>query len=173
MYTAGVLGARIQRAVPATFFVVGYEAAANPGLLRAEAGAGMSVEDHTWIHADLTRLSPAAINSELDSTADVIQSATGIRPSCFRPPYGTPTSTVTAEPRASASRRSCGTSTRRTTCVRAQRRSPLACSANINGAGLLVGIHDGGGDRSQTIAALPAIIDGLRARWYTFVRLCG
>lgn len=40
------------------------------------------------------------------------------------------------------------------------------------GRGLLIGIHDGGGDRSQTIAALPAIIDGLRARGYTMVRLC-
>jgi len=37
---------------------------------------------------------------------------------------------------------------------------------------LVVGIHDGGGDRSQTVAALPGIITGLRARGYTFVRLC-
>ena len=44
--------------------------------------------------------------------------------------------------------------------------------AAANGSGLIVGIHDGGGDRSQTIAALPAIIDGLRARGYSFVRLC-
>ena len=41
-----------------------------------------------------------------------------------------------------------------------------------SGRGLVVGIHDGGGDRSQTVAALPAIIEGLRARGYTFVRLC-
>jgi peptidoglycan/xylan/chitin deacetylase (PgdA/CDA1 family) len=40
------------------------------------------------------------------------------------------------------------------------------------GRGLVIGIHDGGGDRSQTIAALPGIIDGLRARGYTMVRLC-
>ena len=44
--------------------------------------------------------------------------------------------------------------------------------AAANGSGLVVGIHDGGGDRSQTIAALPAIIDGLRSRGYSFVRLC-
>jgi len=30
-------------------------------------------------------------------------------------------------------------------------------------------LHDGGGDRSQTLAALPTIIDTLRARGYTFV----
>ena len=44
--------------------------------------------------------------------------------------------------------------------------------AAASGRGLVIGIHDGGGDRSQSVAALPTIIQGLRARGYTFVRLC-
>ena len=44
--------------------------------------------------------------------------------------------------------------------------------APATGRGLVIGIHDGGGDRSQTVAALPGIIFGLRSRGYTFVRLC-
>jgi peptidoglycan-N-acetylglucosamine deacetylase len=36
----------------------------------------------------------------------------------------------------------------------------------------IVIIRDGGGNRSQTVAALPGIIDGLRAKGYSFVTLC-
>ena len=171
-YTSGVLSALTQRGVPATFFVVGYEAAAAPALLRAEVNAGMSVEDHTWDHADLTRLTPAGIESELQRTADAIQAAIGQRPSCFRPPGGRTNNTVTSE----ASR--LGLSQVLWNVDPSDYRRPGAATiatrvlAAANGSGLVVGIHDGGGDRSQTIAALPTIIDGLRSRGYTFVRLC-
>jgi len=44
--------------------------------------------------------------------------------------------------------------------------------ANADGRGLNILFHDGGGNRSNTVAALPGIVDGLRARGYSFVRLC-
>ena len=44
--------------------------------------------------------------------------------------------------------------------------------ASADGRGLNILLHDGGGNQSNTVAALPAIIDGLRARDYEFVRLC-
>jgi peptidoglycan/xylan/chitin deacetylase (PgdA/CDA1 family) len=44
--------------------------------------------------------------------------------------------------------------------------------ALADGRGLVVGIHDGGGDRSETLAALPTVINTLRSRGYTFVKLC-
>jgi peptidoglycan/xylan/chitin deacetylase (PgdA/CDA1 family) len=171
-YTLGILAALIQRAVPATFFVVGYEAAAAPDLLRAEANAGMSVEDHTWDHADLTRLSSGGIDSELQSTADAIQAATGHRPTCFRPPYGATNNAVTGE----AARIGLTQVLWNVDPSDYQRPGAATIAARVlaaaNGSGLVVGIHDGGGDRSQTTAALPAIIDGLKARGYSFVRLC-
>jgi peptidoglycan/xylan/chitin deacetylase (PgdA/CDA1 family) len=170
--TLGMLAALTQRGVPATFFVVGYEAAANPDLIRAEVNAGMSVEDHTRDHADLTRLSPAGIDSELQSTADVIQAASGQRPKCFRPPYGATNTTVIAEAaRLGLTQVLWNVDPSDYTLPGAATIATRVLAA-ANGSGLVVGMHDGGGDRSQTIAALPAIIDGLAARGYSFVRLC-
>ena len=171
-YTSGILAALVQRAVPATFFVVGCQAATVPSVLRAEVGAGMSVEVHAWDHADLTRLSRAGIRSELQRTADVIEAATGNRPTCFRPPYGATSNTVTSEAA------QIGLSQVLWNVDPSDYRRPGAATiaarvlSAANGSGLVVGVHDGGGDRSQTLAALPAIIDGFRSRGYTFVRLC-
>ena len=132
----------------------------------------MSVETHGWDHADLTRLSPAAIDDELTRAANAVQAATGRRPTCFRPPYGATNQTVVAE----------GAKLGLTQILwNVDPSDYLRPGASViasrvlgvaDGRGLVVGIHDGGGDRSQTVAALPAIIDGLRARGYTFVRLC-
>jgi peptidoglycan/xylan/chitin deacetylase (PgdA/CDA1 family) len=56
------------------------------------------------------------------------------------------------------------------------RPSPYTLTARVlskaNGQGLIVALHDGGGSRSNTVAALPSIIQGLKARGYVFVKLC-
>ena len=171
-YTPAVLAVLTRYNVPATFFPVGYLAAAHPDLLVAEAHAGMSVQVHSWDHADLTRLSVPAIRDELIRTANAIQAAVGRRPACFRPPYGSTNGTVAAE----------GAKLGLTQILwNVDPSDYLRPGANViasrvlaaaNGRGLVVTIHDGGGDRSQTVTALPAIIEGLHARGYTFVRLC-
>ena len=171
-YTLAMIAVLARYQVPATFFTVGELAAAHPDLLEAEANAGMSVEVHDWSHADLTRLSIPAIDDQLIRAADAIQAAIGRRPTCFRPPYGATNSTVVAEAA------KLGFAQVLWNVDPSDYLKPGAgviasrVLAEANGRGLVVGIHDGGGDRSQTIAALPAIIDGLRARGYTFVRLC-
>ena len=171
-YTMGVLAQLQAYGVPATFFTVGYEVAARPDLVQAEARAGMSVEDHTWDHKDLTRLSPADIDNEINGDANAVQSAIGVRPKCFRPPYGATNSTVLAEAT------KLGMAQIMWNVVPYDYELPgvnvivQRTLAAADGRGLVVGIHDGGGDRSQTVAALPGIITGLRARGYTFVRLC-
>ena len=156
----------------ATFFAVGYLVVAQSSTLAAEARAGMSVQIHNWDHADMTRLSPAAIRDELARTMNVVGAVTGRRPTCFRPPYGSTNANVVAE----------GAKLGLTQILwnvdPSDYRWPGASVIvdrvlrEANCRGLVVGIHDGGGDRSQTVAALPAIIEGLRARGYTFVRLC-
>jgi len=171
-YTLGVLAALERLGVQATFFAVGTEVVSHPELVRAEADAGMAVGDHTWDHADLTHLSPAEITAELQRGSDAIAAATRRSPLCFRPPYGDTSPTIVSQ----AARLGLtqilwnvdpsdylrpGTSTIVSRVL-----------ATANGRGLVVAIHDGGGDRSQTVAALPAIVFGLRARGYTFVRLC-
>jgi peptidoglycan/xylan/chitin deacetylase (PgdA/CDA1 family) len=170
--TPAVLAALERGHVPATFFTVGSLAAARPDLLAAEANAGMSVQDHSWDHADLTRLSVPAIDDELIRGANAIQAATGRRPTCFRPPYGSTNSTVATEGS------KLGLAQVLWNVDPSDYRQPGASViasrvlAAATGRGLVVAMHDGGGDRSQTAAALPAIIAGLHARGYTFVRLC-
>nr|MDP9333824.1 polysaccharide deacetylase family protein [Actinomycetota bacterium] len=170
--TPSVLAVLALDNVPATFFTVGYLAATRADLLAAEANAGMSVEDHSWDHPDLTRLSIPAIDDELTRAANAIQAGIGRRPTCFRPPYGSTNSTVAAEGA------KLGLAQILWNVDPSDYLQPGATviAARVlaagTGRGLVVGLHDGGGDRSQTVAALPAIIEGLRARGYTFVRLC-
>ncbi|MFI8890020.1 polysaccharide deacetylase family protein [Streptomyces paradoxus] len=80
----------------ATFFTVGQNVAAHPELVRAEARAGHEIGNHSWNHPDLTRLTPAAVRSQLDRTSAAVKAATGRAPTLFRPPYGAIDATVRA-----------------------------------------------------------------------------
>jgi peptidoglycan/xylan/chitin deacetylase (PgdA/CDA1 family) len=171
-YTPQILAELAAAGVPAAFFTVGYEGVARPDLLRAEARGGNSVEDHTWDHADLTKLAPAAVVSELARTADLIQQTTGVRPTCFRPPYEATNSTVVSIAT------TLGLTQTLWNVDPADWKRPGAAVivsnvlTHVTGNNVVIILHDGGGDRSQTVAALPPIIAGLRARGYRFVRLC-
>ncbi len=171
-YTAPVIAALTKYGVTATFFVVGPQVVERPDLVRAEIGSGMAVGDHAWDHVDLTRLPAANVADELRRGAATITAATGRAPVCFRPPYGATNPTVVQ----AGSR--LGLTQILWNVDPSDYLRPGAAAivarvlASASGRGLVVGIHDGGGDRSQTVAALPAIIFGLRSRGYTFVRLC-
>ena len=56
--------------------------------MRREISEGHAVANHTWDHKELPRLSGEAVRNELTSASDAIERVTGVRPSCFRPPYG-------------------------------------------------------------------------------------
>lgn len=86
--TATLLGHLAQYKARATFFVVGQNAAAHPEILRAQAEAGHEVGNHSWNHPDLTRLTAAEVDSQLQRTSAAIEAATGKEPTLFRPPYG-------------------------------------------------------------------------------------
>ena len=72
----------------ATFFMTGSNATANPATARQVADAGHTIGNHTFSHPYLTKLTPAAVRSELDRTDTAIRAATGSVPSLMRPPYG-------------------------------------------------------------------------------------
>ncbi|NBH10843.1 polysaccharide deacetylase family protein [Amycolatopsis sp. SID8362] len=74
--------------VRATFFLWGEHAEAHPDLVRAIAGAGHVLGNHTWTHPRLTTLDPAARDREISRTQELLESLTGVRPVLFRPPYG-------------------------------------------------------------------------------------
>ncbi|WP_242894711.1 polysaccharide deacetylase family protein [Actinomadura litoris] len=92
--TRDVLRALEARRARATFFVVGDNAAADPGLVRTAAEAGHEFGNQTQSHRDLTRLPTMQINSDVQRTQDVLRRAIGRCVTLMRPPYGATNSTV-------------------------------------------------------------------------------
>ncbi|MEV4581696.1 polysaccharide deacetylase family protein [Nonomuraea jabiensis] len=78
----------------ATFFVVGGNVVAYPGVLHRTAAAGHEIGNHTWSHPDLTMLSPARVRAQLGRTDQAIRAVTGMVPRLVRPPYGAFNATV-------------------------------------------------------------------------------
>ena len=74
--------------IKATFFVVGENAAAHPDLLQRAVREGHEIGNHSWSHPNLGKISRQNAQRELQSTADAIAAAVGIRPTLMRPPYG-------------------------------------------------------------------------------------
>ena len=171
-YTQQILDVLARYRAPATFFVVGRQAAAYPELVHAEAAAGDGVANHTWDHVDLSRTPASAYPHQVDDTTDVIEAITGWRTPCLRPPYGAVNSTVDAR-LADHGVVAVGWSVDPSDYRKpgADRIAERVLS-NVQ-AGSIVELHDGGGDRSQTVAALPSIIEGIRSRGLEPVSLCG
>ncbi|WP_200309299.1 polysaccharide deacetylase family protein [Streptomyces adelaidensis] len=77
-----------ERDVRATFYVVGQNVQKNPSTVRTAALAGHQIGNHSWDHANLTKLSTAKIKSQLSRTDAAVKKATGKNPTTFRAPYG-------------------------------------------------------------------------------------
>lgn len=170
IYTPQVLTILRTYKVKATFFDVGYLVKDFPNIVRQEFLQGDSIGNHSWSHPELTRLSAAGILSQLVSTSNAIQSITGVRPTIFRPPYGTFNRTVVAQ----------AIQQNLTTILWDNEGRDWATPGtgvivqrilNLAHNGSIILMHDGGGFRSQTIAALPIIITALRQRGFTFVTI--
>jgi peptidoglycan/xylan/chitin deacetylase (PgdA/CDA1 family) len=170
-YTPQVLGVLKDLQVAATFFMIGWEADASPDLVRQTAAAGDGIGNHTWNHADLTRLGDAGFRAQVDRTNELLGSLTGRRISCVRPPEGHVSKDAV---RRLASRGLTAVLwsddprdwTRPGTSAIVQR--VLAQAA----PGAIIELHDGGGDRSETVQALPAIVEDLQAQGYRLAPIC-
>jgi peptidoglycan/xylan/chitin deacetylase (PgdA/CDA1 family) len=169
-YTNQVLALLKHYSIPATFFCVGKQVAAYPDLVKQEAAAGYTIANHTWTHPVLTSLSASDIRDELSMTSDTIQKTTGVRPIYFRPPYGAYNARVFTQLNQFGFTTflwSDGSLDWTALGPAAISRQVLSHAAN----GAIILMHDGGGDRSRTIAALPSLIEGLQARHFRFVTL--
>jgi peptidoglycan/xylan/chitin deacetylase (PgdA/CDA1 family) len=155
---------------PATFFVIGRWTRAYPGIVGAEARDGFAIGDHTETHAYLSLLSPAAQAAQIDAGAVDIHNAGAPYPRLFRPPYGAFDHATLA---LLHTRRLLmvlwSVDTKDYTRPGAERIIYTAVSGAQPGAIILM--HDGGGDRSQTVAALPRIIKRLRQRGFRLVTI--
>jgi peptidoglycan-N-acetylglucosamine deacetylase len=169
-YTPQVLAILQQYGVKATFFDIGYLVADYPSIVRQEYNQKNVVANHSWSHPVLTYFSAQAIQSQLTSTTNIIQATIGVRPTFFRPPYGATNNTVLAQAR----------NLHYTTVMW----DGSAEDWNLPGVNVIVSrtlyyardgaillLHDGGGNRAQTVAALPIIIATLKSRGFKFVTI--
>ncbi|SDE49660.1 polysaccharide deacetylase family protein [Glycomyces harbinensis] len=92
--TSSLLNALTSNGLRATMFNTGQRVAANPALARAQVTAGMWVANHSYTHPHMTQMSSSQMAQEISSTQQAIQSATGVTPNLFRPPYGETNSTL-------------------------------------------------------------------------------
>lgn len=167
-WTPQILDILRQHHVHATFFVLGANAEKYPSLLRRIVDEGHAIGNHTFTHSHLAAVSERQVSLELNATLRAIQGATGYSTQLFRPPYN-----ADARPEDLAELR------------------PLQIAQNLGyitvlekidpkdwnhpsadeivqrvreqmGDGSIILLHDAGGNRRETVAALPRILDNLR-----------
>jgi peptidoglycan-N-acetylglucosamine deacetylase len=167
LYTPAVLKVLEKYGVQATFSMVGQNVSYYPATAKDVAEAGHAIINHTWKHANLNSLTAAEQLTEITRATEAIHAATGVRPRMFRAPYGAWSPHVLR-------------------CCAAEDLIPLDWSVDPRdwsrpGAGKIVRTimkstktgsiileHDGGGDRSQTVAALKIVIPRLLDEGYLF-----
>jgi peptidoglycan-N-acetylglucosamine deacetylase len=159
--------------VRATFFVIGYLVDWYPEVVAREHAAGMAIGNHTYNHPEVPpfnqlprRLLEAEIALGAKSLARV-----GITPSLLRPPAGSSSPAVVRAAEAFGERVVLWSvdpnDWRSDLTAREIKRRVLSAVR----PGSIVILHDGGGDRSATIAALPGIIKGIRHKHLRLVPL--
>ena len=181
-WTPEILDVLRRHGVPATFFVVGAEAARHPELVRAELAAGHEIGAHTFTHTDLGAVSATRATIELSLTQSALAGAAGISTHLLRLPYSSDVADLTA-PELSAARRAGGLGYLLVFATEDSEdwRQPgpgtiVARSTPPAGQGGIVLLHDGGGDRHQTVEAVDRLITKLQGEGYTFTtvsRLAG
>jgi peptidoglycan/xylan/chitin deacetylase (PgdA/CDA1 family) len=172
-FTAQILDTLRSYNVSATFFCIGQQVQQFPELVEQAHRAGHLVENHTWSHRALpTLVNEQEIAGELARCSEAIRGAAGVQPGFFRPPQGEYDEQVLSHARAFGLITTLWDSN---PCDWMQPPPDADSIARhvIEHArnGSIVLLHDGGGDRSQTVAALPRIIQELMQQKYRFVTL--
>ena len=181
VWTPKILDILKARGVPATFFIIGENTLPEREILRRELAEGHEVGNHTYTHPNLGQATARVTRIELNANQRLFEAYTGRAMKLFRAPYfgdAEPTTADEIDPVTVA--QALGYLTVGLHVDPADWRRPgvdAIIQTTIDGvegstterSGNVVLLHDGGGDRAQTIAALPRLIDELRARGYRFV----
>ncbi|MBK5306656.1 MAG: glycosyltransferase [Frankiaceae bacterium] len=178
-WTREILRVLAREHVPATFFVVGTRAAYNADVVRQELEQGHEVGNHTWSHADLSTVPVWRRNLELSLGQLGLAGSAHVTSALLRPPYSSKPGALTARDlRALEAETEAGyvvvLSDRDTDDWRRPGVDAIeAAAAPPDTRGVVLLLHDGGGDRSETVAALPGIIRSYRAAGFTFTTVSG
>jgi peptidoglycan-N-acetylglucosamine deacetylase len=170
-WTPRVLALLARYQARATFFVLGRSAAAHPELVRQEFAAGHGVGNHTWSHRRLTNLRGAQLVAEVNATSTAIRQITGAPVRCLRPPFATVDAASAEQVRALGLRLVLWDIDTNDWL----RPGTGAIAGRVLGrvrSGDVILMHDGGGNRSQTVVALEQVLATLSARGYRFHALC-
>ena len=180
-WTPKILDILKEKKVPGIFFVIGDQANRAPDLLKREYNEGHEIGNHTWTHPAFDDISRTQVKWELNLTQRLIESTLGVKSLLFRPPFGIDHQPEYAEEVAQLPYpqelgyiivgQRIDPDDWRMTEDRHQRPAQEIADDVVRQAknGNVVLLHDGGGERAQTVAALPLIIDELRAKGYQFV----
>jgi peptidoglycan/xylan/chitin deacetylase (PgdA/CDA1 family) len=168
IYTPQVLRLLAKYRVTAMFSMIGIEVQALPGVAREVVAAGHEIANHTWRHLDLGVLAPSAVVSEMDRASDAIHGATGVVPARFRAPYGVWSRTVFRRC-AQMGMTPIDWSVDPRDWARPGVPSIVDNIMRTTRGGSIILEHDGGGDRSETVAALKIVIPRLLDAGYRFV----
>ena len=181
VWTPKILDILKQKNVKASFFIIGENGEAAPDLVRRIYDEGHDVGNHTFTHPNLGESPQELTEIELNATQRLFQALTGHSMRFFRPPYfGDAEPTTSDELIPVEKAQAMGYLTvglrvdpddwqRPPAATIVQRTLEQISDPNPEIRGQIVLLHDAGGDRSQTVAALPVLIDTLRAQGYELV----
>ncbi|MGD0889181.1 MAG: glycosyltransferase [Acidobacteriaceae bacterium] len=172
--------------VVGTFFLIGEEAQNNVGVMRRIYNEGHEIGNHTFTHPDISEISISSADLELNLTERLFAAELGVQPLYFRPPYSIDQEPDTNDQAAPADRIQnlgyviVGDKIDTNDWDEHPRKTPQEITDSVFQQmhdmqtrpwmqGSIILLHDGGGDRSATIAALPVLIQALRDHGYTIV----
>jgi peptidoglycan-N-acetylglucosamine deacetylase len=185
-WTPKILDILKQKNVKATFMLIGAEAAENIGLMQRLVREGNEVGNHTYTHPDISEISPKQLDLQVKLTERLFASKLGVQPLYFRPPYDIDEEPDTDDQAAPVVRIQnagyivIGSKIDTDDWDEHPHKSPADITKSVleqidkmrtkpQFRGSVILMHDGGGDRSATLAALPVLIDALRARGFKIV----
>ncbi|MBB5338880.1 polysaccharide deacetylase family protein [Tunturiibacter gelidoferens] len=172
--------------VKGTFFMIGEVAEDYVGVMQRVFREGHEIGNHTWSHPDISEISNRQVDLELNLTERLFASKLGVQPLYFRPPYSIDQEPDTNDQAAPVEKIQglgyviVGNKIDTNDWDEHPRKSPQEITDSVFqqiedmktkpwNRGSVILLHDGGGDRSATIAALPVLIEALKAKGYQIV----
>ncbi|MGW1611932.1 bifunctional polysaccharide deacetylase/glycosyltransferase family 2 protein [Streptomyces sp. NPDC002285] len=165
--------------IPATFFLVGSMVSRYPGIVADMVEQGNEVGIHTFTHVDLSYQSDARVNREMQQTQLALAGAAGITTTLFRAPYSSETDAIdnyswpVYKKLGEQGYTSVFVDTDSDDWKRPGVSKIIKWATPDDSEGASVLFHDAGGERSQTIKALPTYIEKMKAKGYTFTTISG
>lgn len=169
-YTDKYLDILKEKGAKATFNLIGNQVDEFKDEANRIKDEGHQLMSHTWTHAQLTKLSGDKLRQELDDTYAKIKDDTGVSTTALRPPYGSWMTDCWLESQGSTSVVAIWTHDSEDWRWPGADAIVQNCTKDM-APGSIILMHDGGGDRSQDVEALPQIIDAWQQAGYKFVTL--